>query len=241
MGQNTNGPVRKANSLDGFKLWFEDLPPKQKRYGHKVAERRKNTSNDNHLELKDILENNSRFKFATIYRPIFQWSKGIHLDTFYGKRWILTLKDTSLSILGLTFRQLTFIMNTVIKRIERNKKLCNELQYNIKKAITKLRSSSSRKDGMKMFNKAKKDKAVDKSANSGKTVAKAATNSKKWYQHSFVFGILGIYTATVMVSIAYSCVIISQGLEGITPLIMLAPQASFFMLGVLAAFWKLFK
>lgn len=68
-----------------------------------------------------------------------------------------------------------------------------------------------------------------------KKTEKKAKNNKG---NSFVSGILGIALLLVLVSIAYSCVVIWGGTTGLVPKIMLAPQAAF---GVVIAGWAFIK
>jgi len=149
-----------------------------------------------------------------------------------------TKKQQSKSLRLLTIKAYSFIMNTVITISERIKQLCRRLQSNILSVPTKFRlrfaKLAKRKDTKDM---AKSNKKADKP----KTVEKAVAKVEKSSDKGFMFGILGIAIALVIVSIAYSTAVILLGTKGITPKIMLAPQALFGVVVLGMAFSKIFK
>lgn len=70
------------------------------------------------------------------------------------------------------------------------------------------------------------------------TSKRTENKAKKKERNGIVSGILGVALLLVLVSIAYSCVVIWGGTTGLIPKIMLAPQAAF---GVLIAGWAFIK
>lgn len=81
----------------------------------------------------------------------------------------------------------------------------------------------------------KKDKSKES------PVEKTQKPKKKWYKNGFMFGILGISYALVIVSIVYCIAMILLGTKGTIPKIMVAPAAGFVVISVGIAFSKIFK
>lgn len=95
---------------------------------------------------------------------------------------------------------------------------------------------------MPILNKSKEKtmpKSKDKSTEA--TVDKAAKITTKKSKKGFMFGILGIGFALVIVSIVYCIVVILLGTKGLTPKIMVAPAGIFVLVSVAVAFSKIFK
>lgn len=84
-----------------------------------------------------------------------------------------------------------------------------------------------------MFKESKTTTIEPKSAE--KPTSKAGLKKPSWS------GILGVGLCLVIVSIAYSVVVILLGTNGITPKIMLAPQAIFAVTISVYAFSRIFK
>lgn len=101
---------------------------------------------------------------------------------------------------------------------------------------------------MKIVNKLKQRSLKTMPNNKSKSEASTETNTKKqsknktkWYQNSFVRGIIGIVVALVTVSVAYSIGRVYLGDEDPISRLMITPAALGVLTVIGVAFWKIFK
>lgn len=113
-----------------------------------------------------------------------------------------------------------------------------------KKVLTFLKFSFIMKTVNKIKQRSLKTMPNNKSKSDASTESntkKQSKNKTKWYQNSFVRGIIGIVVALVTVSVAYSIGRVYLGDEDPISRLMITPAALGVLTVIGVAFWKIFK
>lgn len=234
------GTSARGDSLRRFRLRFEEHRGKNQ-YG----------LSDDFLR-KSAVDNHRANRNSFLTRRLDKLRKGFHIPHLVGKRSIPVNSSKNIkniktqrsrSLWLLTCLWFSFIMNNVNKSIERITNLCKKLRFIILKLTLISRLMSDKRAERKEIDMANKsNKNAEKPVENTKVKTKKSEKiSVKNSDRGFMFGILGIAIALVIVSIAYSTAVILLGTKGLTPKIMLAPQVAFGVIVLGMAFSKIFK